>query len=335
MKENYNNICVVGSIYSLLVYLSNSSDEDIQKTFFVFTEQIPYEISSKFEHSCVINQTNYFSKKWYFAWIYLRIIILWKLPQINHLKLFVNDHLVISPLIIGSRNYFLIEDSAYVCTRFYNGNRRKELQSFIERKSFKIKKILFGATLYRHNGYNKQCIGVIQTTKDDAPYLKGKKIVLCQLFNKWNDFSEYKKNFIKNVYDIKQSDIDTIHSKTIILFTQPFYLDYITENEHEEIYKAIISNYPKEDLLIKTHPRDRFDYHKINPNLFIFDKIIPSQLFDLFGIKYKVAITVNSSSVLNLGYKLEVHWYGTECNKSLLKTIGPSVPPKGAKICKL
>lgn len=335
MKEKYNNLCVVGSIYSLLVYLSNSTDEDIENTFYVFTEHIPVEISSRFEHSCVINQNTFFSRKWFISWLYLRLIIWWKLPQLKQLTIFANDHLVISPFIIGSKNYILIEDSAYVCSRFYNGNRRKELQSFIEHKSYWIKKILTGETLYRHNGNNKQCIGVIQTTKDDAPYLKGKKILTCPLFNKWHEFSEYKKNFIKNVYNIKQYDIDMILSKTIILFTQPFYLDYITEKEHEEIYKGIISKYPTKSLLIKTHPRDRFDYKKINQDLFIFDKKIPSQLFDLFGIKYKVAITVNSSSVLNLGYKLDLHWYGTECNKSLLKKLGPSMPPAGAKVCKI
>jgi hypothetical protein len=83
-----------------------------------------------------------------------------------------------------------------------------------------------------------------------------------------------------------------------------------------------VNNYDRGTLLIKKHPRETFDYKILFPDIPVFEKPIPIQLFDLLGVRFKRAITVFSSAVASFDYDIKIDWYGTEISEALLKNFG-------------
>ena len=321
----FKRVCYVGTIYSLLVYLSYSSLEEIRSTLFIVGKYVPKNISDKLDRcaKCIrINSDSIFTRRWYTAWLYWRLVKLFKIPSLKDKIIFANDHLDFSATLLGNHTYNLIEDSAYVCSRDFNGYRRRELEVCRNKKTYRIKRFLLGNTLYKQTGNNLQCIGILQTTNDFVPYMKGKNIMICNIGNKWKNFSDEKRSLIKDVYGLTAKDILQLKSKKIVLFTQPLYPDFISAEEHLRIYESIISHYDVNEILIKTHPRDEFQYEKINPCLVVFRKKIPSQLFELLGVRYQKVATVYSSAVANFDYPIQIDWYGSEISDSLFKRVG-------------
>ena len=139
----------------------------------------------------------------------------------------------------------------------------------------------------------------------------------------WDNSPKEKKQFILNVFDINPSDIQILNSRDIILFTQQFSDDhYLTVDEQITLYKKILSNYDQTKVIIKPHPRDSIDYKKKFPGIAVFEKIAPMQLLDLLDIHFKIAVTISSSAVLSIPYKLKIDWYGSRIHPKLLKIEG-------------
>jgi hypothetical protein len=290
---------------------------------------ISKEFAAKFENAYRFCLHTFLPRKWYFSWLDLSVQKILFCPSIHKSdELFANDHLWSSPKIIGKHDYMLLEDSAGICSNYWFGQIRLNMEENRKSKSYKIRKMLFGPVEVHPHGSNECCTDLLLTTDDSPEYIRGKKIHRINWFNLWDSFSEWKKKFIMDVYDFSSEDICFIKSKKIILFTQPLFPDLIPAEEHERIYCSIIKKYPIEDLLVKPHPRDTFPYEQLDEKLMVFRKRFPSQIFDMAGIKFEKAITVFSSAVKSFEYPVSVDWYGTECSKLLFEKRGHVPPPK-------
>jgi hypothetical protein len=177
-------------------------------------------------------------------------------------------------------------------------------------------------------GDNVLCNEIIITQNEILPYMKDKKIIVTSLSSLWEKSPESKRNLILNIFDLEKEDIEILKSRENILFTQCFIDDgELTEEEHSRIYRKIVNNYDHNTLLIKKHPRETFDYKSLFPDIPVFEKPIPMQLFDLLGVRFKRAITVFSSIVVSFDYDIAIDWYGTEISNTLLRNRGSKKCP--------
>ena len=83
-----------------------------------------------------------------------------------------------------------------------------------------------------------------------------------------------------------------------------------------------MKNYDEKSTVIKTHPREKTDYRTAFPKAVILDKPFPFELFSLLNTDFKRAITIFSTSVMNLGENVQIDFYGTKINEKLLLKFG-------------
>lgn len=334
MKINkYNNICCVGSLYALLLYLTYMSYDDIQQTFFIFDSAINKDVSNRFDNSYRFKKNWLTGNRW-LAWIYYKIIIYLKIGKINkNAVVYAQDHLIGIEIFLANKHYILIEDMKFLCHRYYYGNRRSQLLKSRSKILCKVLSFFYGPTYCRHNGDNNNCIAFLLTEKnDDAPYIKGREKIICNMVGQWEKFDIMKKKYIMFVYNITNEDILLYQSKPIIIYSQPLFPDYVKLDEHKRIYKKIISQYSINDILIKAHPRDMYQYEKDFPGIKVFRKNVPSQIFDMIGVKIKKAVTVTSTAVSSICYNVDIDWYGTEISDEYAKKMGHVSPPQNANV---
>ena len=340
MKIIYKNICSVSTMYSLLLYLLHSDKEDIEKTFFFFHHTIPEDISKCFEGQ-YFRLPSPGSKGWVKS-VKMRLLfwykyIKWfKLPSFRHKKLFIQDHLEHSAIMIGHKYYTLLEDAPGAFNFYDNGFFGKNDREFIERPAYKFKRIWCGPVIYKSFGHNLQCTDVILSAHYDLDYLKHKTLHYVNIKQKWSEASEAKRQLICKLLSIDSGVCREYQKRSIVLFTQPLYKDGVSMSIHEEIYKKLIAKYPQDQLLLKIHPRDdQFPYESLFPNVAVIRNPLPSQLLELIGIKFDKAVTLFSTAVFDLGYHLPIDWYGTECHPAVLNKSGHVNPPASATICDL
>ena len=62
---------------------------------------------------------------------------------------------------------------------------------------------------------------------------------------------------------------------------------------------------------------------------------VPSQLFDMLGVRFEIAATYFSTAVLDISYDVRIDWYAEELTQRLkyLNDIGPL--PRSVNICRL
>ena len=333
-RYKQSRICFVGTHYALLLYLLHSSYDEIKDTYFIFGEGMDEETASRFEHKTLIRKPKIFKKNDLIGLaysFYFRLFILRRFSE--SCVLYAQDHLKDSKTVIGNKSYILIEDSKFKC-RYY----RNEDPAFEENRKVKgtlrytIKKFFYGGTVYGVHGDNIQCKAALMSVMDVVDYLNGKKIIVCDLKNTWNNSVNIKKNLILDTFNFKTEDIDGL-SRDVIIYTQPLYPDVLTKEEHIQLYKKVISYYQQNDLVVKVHPRDVVDYEELFPQAYVYRKRVPSQLLEIMGLHNKKAITFFSSAVQNIDYPIEIDWYGTEVSEKLFARFGHCEAPLGSNVC--
>jgi hypothetical protein len=324
-KFNYPRICIVDTVYTLLLYLLYSSEEEIKQTFFFFGDGIHESIRYNFNHH-YFKQPKIFGIKYYLHMLlFVRTVRKIRWPFLKFADLFGHDHLFFSPYIIANKYYKLIEDGPHSFEVQWSVKAQSDYNIFWQEKKIKRKFLSrFFGNLYGHSlGNNILCTELIITENKLMPYMEGKKITVISPYSLWEHASELKKEIILKSYNITKNDIELLRSRPNVLFTQQFADDgFIDWDEQYRIYKKIISRYNTNSILIKTHPRETSDYKKIFSDVLVFDKPIPIQLLDIIGIRFKKAITVSSTSVMSFTHKLEIDWYGHEISDMLMKTKG-------------
>lgn len=147
------------------------------------------------------------------------------------------------------------------------------------------------------------------------------------LENLWRTSSEFKQKYIKNVYALH--NLEHLSSKRIVLFSQPLIEDaHLSKKEFVSIYKPYIDKYGAENILVKLHPRDKFDYTKYFPGITTLQTKAPQQLLSAMDIKFNIAITVCSSAVSSMDKDCKIVWIGAEIDERIVKAYGHVKSPK-------
>ena len=320
-KNEITRVCIFTSVYSLLIYLLYSNDDELKKTFYFFTSGVTKSIREKFPGHFFINIINSKRKKksytiiksiYLFFFIYLFRYLRW--PFLRKADIFCNDHNLIPPFIIGKKEYAFIEEEPKILSIKREANSR-----FVKGLSQKILCNLISDVVGKPFANNKQCKSLVLTEDDDVPYIMDKKKYIMNLHRAWDKASERKRKYILNIYNIYTDDINILEAKTHILLVQPLSTDgTISEDEQISIYRQIIEKYDPSSLLIKSHPRDLIDYRKYFPNICIFDKPIPMQLLILISHNNFIkAITLFSSAIKFFPDTVEKEWIGSSVHPAL------------------
>lgn len=328
-SKKYKYICNVCNTYSLLLFLLSFNKKEVEETFFIFNASISREIRSKFTHSYTMPNYN----NWgicgklciiLFGFLIFRYIRIFKLPSFNSSILYSSDFSRYDSLLIAKENYYNIED----CPKGYF-QTYQDFYASIEAKKRKCKikywlvSILYGKIYYHRFGNNPQCVGFLTATEQLLSYQKNKKIKLISFKDIWSQSSENKKNLILNIFNITPDDIKCFKEKDFLLLTQPLWPDFISKESHYEVYRKILSNYDPTKVLIKTHPRDIYNYQELSKDVQVISKNFPFQLITLMGIQYKRIATVFSTAVCDIDRSnTKIDWYGTEIDPTLHSILG-------------
>lgn len=307
-----NKIVICDNLYSVLIYFLISSSNE--KTLFLLGKNLK-KINLKkikfkeIKYSYGNYLFRYLSDKKYYDKI---------LKENKIISIYGNDH-------IQGANYFLNKEIPFYLledgTISYEGPQGIVK---IEKKRNIIKKILF--KIFKI----KRCYGLNETVK--KIYLTGlapipeeivHKVEIINLKELWDKKTLEEQKEILDIFYFNPNIKEKIKERNIILFTQPLSEDnVITEEEKVNIYSKIIKKYPKERLVIKTHPREKTNYKEIFKEYLILDNPFPFEILNLLDVKFNKAITLFSTAALGLGKEVEVDFYGTEVHPKILQKFG-------------
>ena len=318
----FKNICITDSLYSLLIYMLVSR-EKISETFFVFGNSIRINKEIFKDNFVILEKENASSKidsakKRIKMYSYIKNLV--KEKKLENAVVYGGDHLTGAGYFIKNHEFRVIEDG------IINYYAMPEVDKQIDRENILLKIFKYATYLYYPYGFSKNVSKIYLTKESDVPEKLKNKVEVISLKKLWDNSSEDKKAEILNVFGLSKNLLQELSQKENILLTQPFSEDnVITEEEKRELYKNIMKIYEESSTVIKTHPREKTDYKNLFPNAVILDMPFPFELFSLVGADFKRAITVFSTSVMNLGGNgkdVQIDFYGTKINQKLFEKFG-------------
>ena len=327
-KQKFSRVCISDSAHSLMFYLMISTQEEINSTFFFFSDGIHPSVREKLPNHKYIPTVWFRKKAWrnglfFFYLLALRMTARLRWPFLKTAKIFAMDHMFFSTPLLGGRDYTLLADGPNC---FFNIRTTPDYRNFSapanRRLSVKLIRALLGPCWHKCYGMNDQCTGVIKTTPDGLDEHEGKDIRIFSLSELWENSPEEKRRQILAVYDITAEDLEDMKRRPAILLTQQLATEgTVTEEELVKIYSDLLKPFPPDSILIKRHPRDRVDYRKYFPQALVYEKFAPMQLFAAMGITFRTAITLFSSSVTSFP-EAEIVWGGSEVHPAIFRRYG-------------
>jgi hypothetical protein len=306
--------CIVDSAYTLFLYLLISSKDEINKTFFFFSDGIPEYTRNFFKsQSYYLPSGKVFFLKEFIIGILIRYFGRLKWTFLRKAPFY---GMVIGPYtaeLLGNERISVIEEGLeYVSIPPY------------KRKFLWLRRKIFGPYWGEIIDYKSPLIKeIIMTGAKDSPLLSLPKTHIISIYNTWNSIILNKKEYILSVFNITQCDIDILQQKTEILLTQPLTEDKVLSIDEEiNLYKSLLKDCNINNVIIKPHPRERKEYLGFFPDIYVFTKKVPMQLLSCCGIKFKKAYTVFSSSVFSFPYDMDIEFLGTEIHPELVRRYG-------------
>lgn len=304
--------------YALMLYLLYATDEMIKNTtFFVGNNCGACNLPNKVIMPPIQPYTNRELIKYRIKCLKYRF-------QLKHSDIYSQDHVFFAAPLIDNLSYIVLED----CPNFFIiREERKEITFKASLSSFWYN-FKVGRIYKRYAGHNPYCKNRIITSDKDRvlfeqhglPY---EQVTLPKL---WAHASGYKKQFIADVFAL--SSIMSIE-RNVVIFSQPLITDaHLSEQEVVNIYRPYIDKFGAENILVKLHPRDTFDYQKAFPGIYTLCTKAPQQLLDIMGIKFKTAITICSSAVSSMDKDCEVIWIGAEIDERIVNAYGHVKNPR-------
>ena len=318
VKNRIERVCIVGTVYSFLLYLLYCSEQEFKNTFFFVGDTLASLLKGKgIDYHCFNGE-----KKRIYRSIFkisLKFFSHFRWSFLKTAKIFGQDHIQFFSGLVKDRNYSLLEDAPSFFSSFSNSFWYKQNQKLRDGWKKNIISLLYGKTFVWRFGESNQCENIILTQENDLKFLKNKTTTLLDLEKTWQNSSEEKQKLILNLFNVDLSAPIFSAKKSIILLTQPFYVEVpnFSEEEQVELYKEIIERHDKNEVILKAHPRDKINYHKSFSDIEVFDKPIPMQFLSILGVKFEKAVTVSSSAALDFPYKIEVEKIGLSCRKKL------------------
>lgn len=162
---------------------------------------------------------------------------------------------------------------------------------------------------YKLYGYDQSISKVLLTdSSKDVPGLHG-KIEFCTVEVLWKELSsEKQKRLIEIFQAVKLRDTINDYSSVKLLITQPLSEDgLMTEKEKIDLYSSVLID---KDIffIIKPHPREKTEYHKLFPSAFIIDNDIPLEIIALIAGNISEVYTCFSTAAKIFEKKAEIHY---------------------------
>lgn len=223
----------------------------------------------------------------------------------------------ISQILSSKIDLYQLEDGLGNYTILKNNGIKSKINFFINLIYFFHKSFPF------YGGVDKRIKKIYLTGLASIPKEIAHKVELIDLKELWSKKTLEEQNDILGIFSFDLDTKEKIKGRDIILFTQPLSEDnVITEEEKVKIYLKIIKKYPKERLVIKTHPREKTNYKDIFKEYLVLDNLFPFEILNLLDVKFNKAITLFSTAALGLGDGVEVDFYGTEVHPKILQKFG-------------
>jgi len=302
--RDIKNVCYINTVYQLMLYLLYQPMEAIKDTAFVCFDRngTCSDIFKKLPNNIQLTPSLYVSEKCKYkhkrlAW-YTDELIMLKLrrklrhliPEIKTAKLYGNDHDRLNcAAVYNGRDYCLIEDGYGLYSPPKLGVPSSRMSAFLNR-ILKIDIKTFGRSEHAKE--------ILYTDLADLP-LKGKRLIKINTEKAWKEDGERQK-LILSVFNLTAEDLKPFRDKKTIIFTQAFPEGHIAL----ALLKEAIDKSDPITTVIKTHPRDTIDYKGLYPDHEVVNKVFPAELLSFVGIKFKTAVTYNSTAVLGLKYPM-------------------------------
>lgn len=304
-------ILITNTLYSLFIFLLVKK-EKIENYKCIFGNDIS---SIKFGKKIKNYRNKYIFKgklNWLieiYEYLYIRYLV-----GFNTKEIIGQDHIRLGNKCLFFNNFTLLEDG----TLSYE---IKNIEISKNRVKKFIKEKIFG--MYQTHGIHENVKKIYLTGLAPIPKEIEHKVELINLKELWNKKSFEEKEEILDIFSFDKNIEEKIKGRDIILFTQPLSEDdVITEEEKINIYKEIVKKYPKEKLIIKTHPREKTNYKERFKDYLVLDNPFPFEILNLLEVKFSKGVTLFSTAALSLGEDVEVDFYGTEVHPKIFNRFG-------------
>lgn len=316
--EDITHVCVAPSLFPLLQYLLLVDEETARHhTYYFFNDVIPISIKDRLVCTYYVRQKDtsiFVAIKKRIHKLLIVFFRTWKYPFLKYAHIYAFDYPVLC-LYIGNRKYDMLSDAPQCFTYNMQADSEEYRRQMARRNTFlwRIQKLIYGDIYADYYGNNKWCRVIHLTEENQSPILENKNICIQSLESLWSKASDSKKLFIRSLFDITNEDISILSSRPIIFFSQPLREDCrLTDAEYNDLLNRLFRHYATQDIIIKTHPRDKFDYSKYFPEIPVYSKLVNSQLLQLLGLTPKKVVTFCSSSVEAFPESVECDFYGTD-----------------------
>lgn len=330
--EGIQKVCMTGSTYALLQYLLLFDTETVTAhTFYFLGYAVSPSIASHLpaRHISLRQTSSRIAPQRWVGKIMLKLGRNLRHPFLRNAEIYAFDQGFVSPLI-GRRDYSLLSDGPR-CMSLNMQETSAEYQRQLQKRASlpgRLEQLLFGPVATHPYGNNPQCRQFFMTEENESPVFGSRPVHVRSLQTLWDEAAEEKRELIRKVFDIDDADIATLNSRKVIFLTQPLTLDCgLTEEEYLGILRKIFSHYDHSQLLLKLHPRDRFDYQRHFPQVAVYGKNVNMQLLVLLGTRVERAATVCSSAINAFPDSVQADWFGPGLHPKLLAFYGTTMRP--------
>jgi hypothetical protein len=330
--EDVTHVCVASNLYPFIQYYLLMDDDTVfHHTYYFFNDVIPEKIQQNFPCSVYkyINKSIKDKVLKRTHKLQLRYFKYSQFPFLKSAEIYAYDIPYLS-LCIGNRPYNLLADAPHYLTLLTQENSQEHIRNEKRAQSLsgKIKGLFFGDIYIHFHGSNSQCKRILLTEENTSPVLKGKEVLINPLDILYESSSKEKKDFLKNILNISDYDIELLKSRPNLFFSQPMTKDCgLTDAEYVEVLKHIFQNYPTHTIMVKAHPRDTFDYKAYFPDVELFSKPINSQILSILGLCPQRIFTICSTAIEGFPESSECDYYGAHVHPKIERFFGNNYKP--------
>ncbi|MFM4943852.1 glycosyltransferase family 52 [Aeromonas bivalvium] len=293
----FNNVLVVDSSYSLLIYLTIFNEKK-DNTLYIVSDGICSEVRNNFKEVIYLQKGVRG-----FIDLLIKCVLNTKLRGVllnrSRCRFYGHDHLFFSPPFIS--RFTIIEDglSNYCCS-----NRK-----------FPVSMLLPNKVPGDGNNIERVLLSGIK----DVPTEISNKVEYFSLKKSWDMLSVTYRDSINSLFSFDETELEFCDA---LLLTQPLSEDgFILESEKIEIYQDIINQFGNMKVVIKPHPREKTNYTEIMTGCVVVDGKYPAELICLNSKKINTVITIFSTSIYSFSECRKV-FIGTERYPSLMNKVG-------------
>ena len=309
-------VCLVDSTRSLLLYALVYGKDQFESTFFFVSDAISVDVCNKLVYFKKLSRQKFCNKGFigrFLTRYFLCHCAYLRWPFLKSVPIYGADHLWFSSLLVRKRSITVIEDG------LSNYNESTIMETIIDKHQILYRKS-FGPLLCKGAyGYSDQVPQVILTGITTIPECIKNKVVVINMFDLWKAFED--KIFLLSLFGFTVNDLSILQKKHILILTQPYNVD-IGDEELIKIYQKVVQSYRKEDILIKTHPRDTINYELYFQDITVYSKKMPVELFALVGVNFTDIYTICSVAIFSFPDTIQKHFLGTACHPLLLEKYG-------------